>query len=58
MTQEYDHTKPVSEIRERFILGQLKESLDAVNALLKKTENLKEKLEKAIETLEERQHEN
>lgn len=57
MTEKYDHTQPVWKIRERFILGQLKESLDAVNALLKRTENLKEKLEKAIETLEERQHE-
>ena len=44
MTEKYDHTQPVWKIRERFILGQLKESLDAVNALLKRTENLKENL--------------
>lgn len=56
MTRKYDHTEPVSKIRERFVLGQLKESLEAANALLKRIENLKEKIEKAIKTLEERQN--
>lgn len=56
MTRKYDHTEPVWKIRERFVLGQLKEGLDAANALLKKVENLKEKLETAIKTLEERQN--
>ena len=57
MTEKYDRTQPVWKIRERHNLCILKENLAAVNALLKRTENLKEKLEKAIETLEERQHE-
>lgn len=57
MSDNYDHTQPVWKIREKHNLCILKETLAAVNALLKRTENLKERLEKAIATLEERLHE-
>lgn len=57
MSNNYDHTQPVWKIRERHNLCILKENLAAVNALLKRTNALREKLEKAIATLEERQHE-
>lgn len=57
MSNNYDHTEPVWKIRERHSLCILKENLEAANALLKRTNALKEKLERAIATLEERQNE-
>lgn len=57
MSKKYGHTEPVSRIKERYHLGQLKETLEAANALLKRTNALREKLEKAIAILEARQNE-
>ena len=48
MSKKYGHTEPVSRIKERYPLGQLKENLAAVNALLKRTNALREKLGYAI----------
>ena len=50
----HDHAEPAWKIREKNCLSQCERHLAAVNALLKRANALKEKLEKAIETLEER----
>lgn len=49
MTEKYDRTQPVWKIRERHNLCILKENLAAVNALLKRTNALREELRTKLE---------